>query len=413
LGSIALFVRLVERQFGRREALIGGLAFAATPVIGERLLEINIDTAELLLLLGAATCLEIAHRTGRRWLFPLAGALIGVAILCRPTQLALLPIFAAAFWFVPDWRGRAPAFVAGLLAPILTEAAVYAIWAGDALFPWKLSMAHTRIPSTELEATVNLAQSPLFNIAYIDGWKPSMGLSVHWTVDGLLNLLIHPGIGLSIVAALMLIGLDHRRLLSPDPRAKLLLFLIGASMAFFGALVYAFAIDPKPRMFLPVLAVACAAFGYLGAERLRTRDKLLVVACLSLLAVKGVVASWDRLRVDPVAATAAEWVRAEPGAIAATPFAAAILTLTPEVRNLPVGRDARPKLLVLGATDCLTAGRDHPGWRVLREQLYTRHEPQLMAEMRKARLLFQPTQVIALCLLERPAGSAQVGRGRL
>jgi hypothetical protein len=63
-------------------------------------------------------------------------------------------------------------------------------------------------------------------------------------VDGLLNLLIHPGIGLGIVAALILIGLDHRRLLSPDPRARLLLFLIGASMAFFGALVYAFAIDP-------------------------------------------------------------------------------------------------------------------------------------------------------------------------
>jgi hypothetical protein len=88
-------------------------------------------------------------------------------------------------------------------------------------------------------------------------------------------------------------------------------------------------------MFLPVLAVACAAFGCLSAERLRTGDKLLVVACLSLLAVKGVVASLDRPQLAPVAATAAEWVRAEPDAISATPFAAAILTLTPEVRRLP------------------------------------------------------------------------------
>lgn len=413
LGSIALFVRLVERQFGRREALIGGLVFAATPVIGERLLEINIDMAELVLLLGAVACLQSAHRTGRRWAFPAAGALIGVAILCRPTLLALLPIFAAAFWLVPDWRRRAAAFATGLVTPILVEAAVYAVWAGDALFPWKLSMAHTRIPSTELESTVDLSQSPLFNIAYIDGWKPSMGLSVHWTVDGLLNLLIHPGIGLSLVAALMLIGLDHRRLLSPEPRAKLLLFLIGASMAFFGALVYAFAIDPKPRMFLPVLAVACAAIGLLAAERLRTGNRLLVVACLSLLVVKGVVASWDRLRVDPVAATAAEWILAEPNNMAATPLASSLLTLTPEVRRLPVGQDARPKLLLLGATDCRSSTTEYPGWRVLREQLYTRREPQLVAEMRKARLLFQPTQVIALCLLERPAGSSQVGRGRL
>jgi hypothetical protein len=155
-------------------------------------------------------------------------------------------------------------------------------------------------------------------------------------------------------------------------------------------------------MFLPVLAVACAAFGCLGAERLRTGDKLLVIACLSLLAVKGVVASLDRPQLAPVAATAAEWVRAEPDAIAATPFAAAILTLTPEVRRLPVGRDARPKLLVLGTTDCKSSAGDFPGWRVARERTYARQEPRLIAEMRKARLLFQPTQVIALCLLEWP-----------
>jgi hypothetical protein len=325
--------------------------------------------------------------------------LLALAILARPTQLALLPIFLAGFWLMPGWARRVLPFLAGLLVPILAEASLYALWAGDPLLPWKLSAAHTRIPSTELARSVDLSQSPLFNVAFIDGWKPAAGLPLHWTVKGLVNLLVHPGIGHTLLAALMLLGLDARTLRPAEPRTRVLLFLILGAMAFFGALVFAFAIDPKPRMFLPVLAVAATLFGILAAERLRTGRSMLVWACLCLLLLKGVFSTLDQMRIAPAGATAAEWVRADPGNIAVTPLTSSLLAMIPEVSRLTTDEHRRSKLLVVRLTDCREVAGSRRGWKLVRAQLHD-HEPALLRKLRDAGILNEEPPV-ALCLLQK------------
>ncbi|MES2300620.1 MAG: hypothetical protein V4521_00840, partial [Pseudomonadota bacterium] len=41
----------------------------------------------------------------------------------------------------------------------------------------------------QLDPALASGGSPLFNRAIIAGWKRPMGIEVHWTVDGPLNLL--------------------------------------------------------------------------------------------------------------------------------------------------------------------------------------------------------------------------------
>jgi 4-amino-4-deoxy-L-arabinose transferase-like glycosyltransferase len=405
IAATALFVRLVERQFGRIEALFAGLVFVASPVVGDRILGMTIDMVELCFLFGSIFCLQSAHLRGRSWLFAPAGALLGLAILSRPTQLAMIPIFAAAFMIVPGWRRRAAPFVAGLLLPILSEAAFYVARFGDALLPWKLSLAHTRIPSSELDPSVDLTQSPLFNVAFIDGWRPTMNVSVHWTVDALINLLLHPDLGLALIVTLMLIGLDGRQLRWADPRVRMVAFLIAASAAFFGALVFAFAIDPKPRMFMPILAVACATFGFLGARRWRNDDRIFVAASLSLLLTLGAISSWDRINTSVIASTAGEWVRAAPDDLASDTLATALLAMDPDVRRLAADDGSQSNLLSIGTNPCARLIPDHSGWRVVRERVFADQEPSFVTAMRKRRLLFYPKDHIVMCLIERSAGN--------
>jgi hypothetical protein len=111
---------------------------------------------------------------------------------------------------------------------------------------------------------VDLTKSPLFNVDFIDNWRPAAGIEIHWTVDALLNLLAS-GSMMVLPLALALLVVHRRDLGRREGGGAGLLLLIGGAALYFGALVYGFAIDPKPRMFLPVAAVACVTIGVLGS----------------------------------------------------------------------------------------------------------------------------------------------------
>lgn len=170
-AAILLFVALVERQFGRAAALIGGFALVLTPVFTDRLLQIGINIAELAFMLAAAFCLQSAARTRSIGWTIASGAMLALAVQSRATALAALPLFGAALFLSPLGRKHAAIFGLGFLAPLAAETAAYAAAGADPLLPWKLSLAHTSIASTALEQEVSRGL-PLFNLAVIDGWRP-------------------------------------------------------------------------------------------------------------------------------------------------------------------------------------------------------------------------------------------------
>jgi hypothetical protein len=250
---------------------------AVTPVFTDRSMRISIDVVELAFLLGSVFLLQ--RRKSHFW----AGALLALAVLCRPTQLAALPLVALLAW--SQDRGRLPWFAAGFAAPILIEALVYFLAIGDALYPWKLSLSHMASwreamdpvqYSTMMSPTVDVTQSPLFNRDFIDGWMPISEIDTHWTIQGLVNLLVNTECGITLCAAIAMSIVAAKKL------DRLQIGLIIGAALYFGALTYAFAVDPRPRMFLPIIVIAAALVGSL-APKLWTWPYKIVVSTFILL----------------------------------------------------------------------------------------------------------------------------------
>jgi len=369
LVALALLVSIVARQFGRPSALVAGLALLLTPAFGERMLHVGVDIPELAYALAAVFCLERCARLGAgRWALA-SGALLALAILTRPTALAMLPLFLAACLLVPSLRRFAVPLGLGVLAPMLIEAGAYWIAAGDPLLPWQLSLAHSAIPSTELQGGVDLSRSPLFNVAFIDGWRPAAGIEVHWTVDAFLNLMAHPATSFTLFGALVLLVFNWRRLGQPEAGGRTIPLLVLAAALYFGALVYALAIDPKPRMFLPVIAVAATVIGALAPRAWRNRQRALPAILAVVLTVGGIAGAMRQPDVKPIVRAAGALLRAHHGPLTVERITARLLALEPLAAALPehLPGDRRP-VLIVGRGDCRAATETLPGaWRALRQ----------------------------------------------
>jgi 4-amino-4-deoxy-L-arabinose transferase-like glycosyltransferase len=351
LAALSCFTLLVQRQFGRGAAMVAGGLLATLPVAAFSWLQPNVDVPELAFLAAALLALDQAARSARRRWALAAGALLGLAILTRPTALVALPILAVLPLLHPPLRRFILPVLLGLAAPVLLEALFYALWLGDPLASWRLSLGHAALATDELPPGFHPARGPLFNPDYIAAWRRPMGIHVHWTVDPVLNLLASPAIGLLLGGALLLLLLAPPR--PGDAEGRKTLLLLGAAMLWFGALTYALAIDPKPRMFLPVAAAAAAIAG-VQVMRLKARGRrLLALAVVGLVAAMSLVRIYDEQGVAALEPPARAWV-AEAGAhLAVAIRRARFLALVRGVRALPVAPAAdRPLLLVVGFDRC-------------------------------------------------------------
>jgi 4-amino-4-deoxy-L-arabinose transferase-like glycosyltransferase len=227
----------------------------------------------------------------------LAGLAASLAVLTRPTSLAMLPAIAAAF-ILSGQKHRLLPFGLAFAAPLIAEGLCYWIAAGDPFLSWRLSLAHTTIPTDQLAAGVNLAEKPFFNVRFIDNWRPASGIEVHWTVDAFLNLVAN-GAVMVLPVAIALLVLHRRRLGQPEAGGRALLFLVGAAAFYFATLVFGLAIDPKPRMFLPVAAIACVACGVLGALSLKKGHWVPVFGIAMLIGVHAAISAVARVGGDP------------------------------------------------------------------------------------------------------------------
>ncbi len=307
ITAVTLTFKLVEWHYGRRAGLIAACVLAFTPVFADRSMRISIDVVELALLLASGFILQ--RRKGHFW----AGVFMALAVLCRPTLFAALPMVVVLAWW--QGRDRIPWFVAGFVAPIAIEALVYAVAIGDALYPWKLSLNHmdawrasmdSMYYSRFISPDVDTSQSPLFNRDYIDGWEPISGIDTHWTIQGVVNLLFNVECGITLTAALALIALGAKRL------DRLQIGLIICSALYFGALTYAFAVDPRPRMFLPNVAIAAALIGSLSVELWRGPYKIVISLLLALIPLTVLVNTINRSDFSESAALANEMLTEKP-----------------------------------------------------------------------------------------------------
>jgi len=307
IAVVVLTFKLVERQYGRKAALVACCVLVLTPVFADRAMRVGIDMVELVFLLGSVFVPQ--RRKGHFW----AGALMALAVLCRPTMLAALPMVGFLAW----WQDRKhlKSFVIGFIVPLAVEALAYLILVGDPLYPWKLSLNHMAAWHAAMgdvryaqfmSPAVDTNQIPFFNPQFIGGWMPPARIPAHWTVQGLINLLASPESGLTLCAALIFATLAWKQL------GRLQIALIISAALFFGALTYAFAIDPRPRIFLPILVIAATLIGSLAAKLWVWPRKLVVITFLSLILVIGVAKANDRINYRADAQKAEKLLALEP-----------------------------------------------------------------------------------------------------
>lgn len=345
LAGLSFFVSVMLERFGRRPAMIASIALVSTPAFGGQLLSLNVSLVEFgFAMAGLFALHRAALGNVRAWAMG-GGAMIGLAIMSRTTSLALLPILFLVLVRMDRARLVAP-LLGGVILPLACEAAVYGAITGNPAFSWALALGHTGLQSSALPAGVEPGLSPLFNPAVIGGWAQTMGIDIHWSVNGAINLLLDPAMGPTLVAAMGLLLLYRRD--AGDTG-----WILAAGAAYFAALTYGLAVHPMPRMFLPVAAAAAAVIGVLGA---RAGYGRITAALLVLLIANGALhgaRNFDMRRIERVAEA---WVQAEPDRWAIDETARRVLTLSPLVRSLPadpaLGRD---RLMLIGSGYC---GRD-------------------------------------------------------
>lgn len=396
----------VERRLGRSAGAIAALVLVLTPAMTGRALKPAPDGAELAWLLAALLAIQLAirHRSSRAALS--AGLLFALAIMTRTTAVVLLPVVAVIGWRLPDTERRlAIPFVIGLAAPLLAEMACYALATGNPGYGLMLALHHARLPTSELPPGIDLTQGTLFNLDLIRHWHRSSGIHVHWLVDPLLNLLADPAASLTLLGAGALALVARDRWTRAD---RWLLPAIAAAAGHFLVITYVLAIDPKPRMFLPELALAATMVGIAAGRLLAAGRVALPVALLALLALRGISFGYGQPNPIVVADTATAWIRAEHNPPATDEWTRRSLALAPVAAALPIAvADERRPILALSPDDCAAAlDRAGPGWRVERFARFTPRDPPVIGWLRAHGIMIGAYQAPTLCLLRPPDRAA-------
>jgi len=385
--AVALFVRLIERCHGPRVALVAGLVFASMAALARDGLQPNVEVVELAMVLAAANAGYESWRRSDRRLALAAGLFLALAVQARMTSLAWLPIAALFVTFGPrDLRRLGLPALAGFAVPLIIEGVIYGLAVGDPLLSFHLSSAHTRIATSELPPSVDLSKSPLFNPQFIAGWHPAMNIDLHWTINGVVNLLANPQIGPVLMAALLMMWLRRQTLAWRDPA----IWLAVAAVLYTGALIYGLAIDPKARMFLPIGAIGAALIGRFAVELIDAGERMLAGVLVVALILVGAVDTAQRFNMGAAGPLAGQWARESPGQVAVEDATRRFLTFDATVRTLPVFPEGNHgEMIMLIAGPCAQASpilRLAPGhWSLVRDRYFGRpNDPLNLCEFSRA-----------------------------
>jgi 4-amino-4-deoxy-L-arabinose transferase-like glycosyltransferase len=373
-ASLLLLMALVKRWVGAAAAVLAGCVLALTPVFTLRSLTPNADVPELTLLMAAWLAAD-----RRRPL--LAGLMLGLAICTRETAAVALVIMPILWALQRPSPGSVCLGAFGLVLPLAAEGMFYGVTAGDPLLRLHLALAHTRIPSSELMTQVD-PHLPFLNMDLVRNWRPATGIHVHWLLDPLLNLLASPLCGIVLLSALGLV------ILRRDRMHPMLRIAAAGSAAVTLMLIFVFAIDPKPRMFLAAIAAAAAVVGADAAERLALREYLLPLVLLGLIGVKGIATLADQPNLLRAERTAAAWLATAPPELVLDPTTKSRLALVREASAFGIG-DKPPRLAIEVGACAASAARS----RDVRAP-----DGSIAAAIRRTGLLLAPREPLSLCL---------------
>lgn len=353
LGCLALLAWLGNRLAGKPVGYIAALLLLVAPAFAVELVDPTVEAAELMFLLAGACCAVLfADSRDRRAAF-CAGLCLSLAFQVRETALAVAPLALVGTWLLArDDRKSWFATIAGALLPLALELLIFWLATGDPLWRRRQSLGHTQIASSELLGPPDRSHLPFFNRAYIANWRHGPGIHIHWLVDGLVNLVVDMKAGLSIAASAILFALYRRKLQARDRRLVGWSLVVAAYWACF--LIYALAIDPKPRMMLVPIALTAFALAILLRDRI-ARDSPLLPGCVlaaSLLVGLSLTIIHPQVRTSEPAVE--RWANRFPGQIETDETTRRHLALTPAaVQFAQLGSD-RPLLVLRLGTRCST-----------------------------------------------------------
>lgn len=397
VAATLLLAHVAARLFGRTTGLAAGSLLALTPIFALSMKRPNVDVAELFFLLAALAAWLAATERRSGWAFAFAaGAALCLAVQTRETSLVYVALFGLWFPLSPAAARRIGWWAApGFLLPMAAEMLVLAAASGDPFLRFRLALGHTRIPSTELAAEVDTSRSPLLNPDFIAGWKPAAGIDLHWSVNPLINLVAHPAIGLTLLAATILIAAYFSRGIVEGRAGRRALLLLGSAALASLILIYVLAIDPKPRMFMPLAAAAALAAAAFGVAAWRARQRLLGGAIGLAVLANAILILGAQPGMGGVEAAAARWIGEADSALSSDETTRRLLALVPAARALPDAGPARPLQLRASLSGCAAIADGHS--RIEREYLFGQDDPPFRRALR--RLNGDEGATPALCLL--------------
>jgi 4-amino-4-deoxy-L-arabinose transferase-like glycosyltransferase len=351
LGCLFLLTRLANRLAGPPVGYLAALILLVMPIFGIELLGPNAEHPELFFLLAGANFILAYVRRNQTWLAFAAGLSWSLAFQVRETAVTALPLLALAAWMFARRDLRALlAAILGAALPLVAELLVYSAATGDPLWRRHLSVAHTQLPSTELVGPVDYKKPPFLNPDYIAGWKHQPGIRIHWTVDGLANLLANVMAGLGIPFSLILAAAYWRRLEKGE--RGLVGWGIAAGLYWASFLIYILAIDPKARMMFVPVALTALALAVLLRRMARSGPKPLPVAVLLTCWLAGMANILLHPQVRTSEPIAASWIDQHPDSIETDETSRRHLALMPGAAGLAELGSGRPLLAIKLDTEC-------------------------------------------------------------
>jgi 4-amino-4-deoxy-L-arabinose transferase-like glycosyltransferase len=347
-----LLVKIADLTLGRRIALLAGLLFVATPAFSLQLLTPSVESIEVALILAAILCLHSwQSQQARIWMFA-SGLFFGLAFQVRETSIVAAGLAATSMWI----NGMKPrlrdilAVGAGFLLPLAFEFLIYHQLTGDSLYRRHLSLAHTRIQSSELSSSIDTSRSPILNPEIIAGWRREPGFHVHWLVDGPLNLALNAKSGFSLLLTPLLLITARKQLTRRTCLTAWWLLILAT--AYIVVITYVLAMDPKPRVMLTALAASTLAFALVLNDLWRHNRKLLSATCLCAALIAGATIVAGYIRPAWADQQAHVWMKEFPDAIETDRMTKSMLTLNPDVRRMPDFGADRPLAMVVSISNC-------------------------------------------------------------
>ena len=340
------------RLFGRPVGWVSALLLLLTPAFSMQLTQPSVEATELCFIFAGFLAVLGWQAAPRLWLAFLAGLLFSLAEQVRETAIVAVPFAFGWLLLRTPKAGLADLVAAGIgfALPFVAAFTWFAAATGDPLYRLKLSLAHTQIWSSELLGPIDRKQSPLFNTTNIANWRMEPGIHVYWAIDGLLNLFVNAIGGISFPAVTLALIFGQRKIGAETSRQARFCWII--ALGYMAVLIYALAIDPKPRMMLVPLSLTNMALALITIRLVKIGSSLLSGALWLASAIIGLSLHYSHQRTYFLERAAKQWIQERPHQIEIEYTSRKYLALVRSAEVLPGINANRPFLLLASSVSC-------------------------------------------------------------